>query len=575
MRIGKTHCYFVLFFILISIQALNQGIEQKFGQNSEDQKIYQKSMTTLAITQYTNQDPIAIFNDSAFGPTGYDFPGAGTPSDPYLIENYNITDSTIDLIWIENTTKSFRISNCFLDSSDSFFYGIYLVNVTQGMIETTIISNSGENGIGAYKSSEITISDCIIHDVGMGINFNNCSTSKISNNTIYNVPWVGIFMDYSNNNSLTNNTISDSSFDGIYLINSNNNTFTNNTIYNTSEEGIELQSSHYNNFSGSTIYNCAYGGIYLVNSHNTTLSLNTIHDCDWEGIYMDNSNNCTVVDNIIYDIYSEEGINLDTSHNNLFSGNTIDNCSFDNIYLSSSHNNTFLYNTIYNSPYRGIALFSSDNNTIYWNIVYNNTNYGLHISGASDDNSVKWNNFVHNNHIGGSQAFDSTTNNNIIYCNYWDDWTGLGNYSIDGAANNNDSSPLVSQVLPTVSIVTPLSLEYETDTIAVVLSGSPTIMHYWYYIDPLDSQNQTWTGREDRTLPDGLFTLHAYGNDTLGNIGYLAISFTIETSKTTTSTTTTSDDTTTTSKAGNFPGFIPILIFLTTLVMISQKRKKR
>jgi parallel beta-helix repeat protein len=492
--------------LLILVQ--NQVIAQKFNQNFEKLGINQKTMADSGIIQYTNLEPLAIFNDSAFGPTGYDFPGIGTPDDPYLIDSYNITDSTADAIWIENTTKYFKISNCFLDSEYANFYGIYLVNVTQGMFKSNIIINSGENGVGIIESDKITALDNIIHDVGVGIDI-----------------WK------------TNNSI----------------------------------------FSHNTIYNCPYSGINLINSHNNTLLLNNIHDCDYEGIYMDLSNNNTLKDNTIYDIYSERGIYSSTSHFNNFSGNTIYNCSFDNIYLYFSHNNSFLYNTIYESPYRGLALFSSNNNTIFWNNIYNNTNYGLQFNGTADSNFVKWNNFVRNNFIDGSQAFDDTTDKyNVITNNYWDDWSGTGNYSIAGAANNNDSSPMMSPVLPTVRIISPLTQEYGTDTIIVALTGHPTIKEYWYYIAPLDSQNQTWNVDEERLLPDGSYTLHAYGKDTLGNIGYMAISFTIETSTTTTitsATSTTSDETTTTSKAGVFPGFIPVLLFFVVLVVIDQRRK--
>ncbi|MFX0125605.1 MAG: Ig-like domain-containing protein, partial [Candidatus Hodarchaeota archaeon] len=80
---------------------------------------------------------------------------------------------------------------------------------------------------------------------------------------------------------------------------------------------------------------------------------------------------------------------------------------------------------------------------------------------------------------------------------------------------------------PTLTIDSPLAQEYATNTITITLSGADD---YWYYMEPVDTQNQTWTGDVTRTLIiDGVYTLHAYGNDSVGNIAEKTISFTIDT----------------------------------------------
>jgi len=81
-------------------------------------------------------------------------------------------------------------------------------------------------------------------------------------------------------------------------------------------------------------------------------------------------------------------------------------------------------------------------------------------------------------------------------------------------------------VIPTVLILLPVSQDYGTDTITVTLSGY--VEHYWYYITG-DTNNQTWTESEVRTLSDGTYTLHAYGNDTLDNTAHISATFTIDT----------------------------------------------
>ncbi|MHA2112162.1 MAG: Ig-like domain-containing protein, partial [Candidatus Hodarchaeales archaeon] len=80
---------------------------------------------------------------------------------------------------------------------------------------------------------------------------------------------------------------------------------------------------------------------------------------------------------------------------------------------------------------------------------------------------------------------------------------------------------------PSVTLISPLAQIYGTDTITVALSGNAS--HYWYYIESVDSQNQTWTTSVDRTLTDGTYTLNMYGNDSVGNIAHVPVTFTIDT----------------------------------------------
>ncbi|MHA2293547.1 MAG: ABC transporter substrate-binding protein [Candidatus Hodarchaeales archaeon] len=54
----------------------------------------------------------------------------------------------------------------------------------------------------------------------------------------------------------------------------------------------------------------------------------------------------------------------------------------------------------------------------------------------------------------------------------------------DGTIVNIDTIP------PNLSVNSPLTHFYSTDRITVTLSGAD---HYWYYIESVDSQNQTWT----------------------------------------------------------------------------------
>jgi hypothetical protein len=102
-----------------------------------------------------------------------------------------------------------------------------------------------------------------------------------------------------------------------------------------------------------------------------------------------------------------------------------------------------------------------------------------------------------------------------------------GNDSAGNEAHTNVSFT-IDTTPPTIVIDSPHPLIYATGTISIDLSGDA--IHYWYYIEGVDSQNQTWTPvGVSRTLDDGTYTLHAFGNDTVGNIAHSTVTFTLDT----------------------------------------------
>ncbi|MFX1283730.1 MAG: Ig-like domain-containing protein, partial [Promethearchaeota archaeon] len=102
-------------------------------------------------------------------------------------------------------------------------------------------------------------------------------------------------------------------------------------------------------------------------------------------------------------------------------------------------------------------------------------------------------------------------------------------YGKDSAGNEGHTSVTftIDTTPPTVTIDSPTKTTYATDTITVTLSGDAT--HYWYYIAGVDIVNQTWTTAFQRSLDDRSYTLHAYGNDSVGNEAHTSVTFTIDT----------------------------------------------
>ena len=133
----------------------------------------------------------------------------------------------------------------------------------------------------------------------------------------------------------------------------------------------------------------------------------------------------------------------------------------------------------------------------------------------------------------------------------------VGNTAYTSVTFTIDTTP------PTITIDSPTNTTYTTSTIIVDLSGDAE--NYWYYIVGIDSINQTWNSRLSRSLPDGIYTLHAYGNDSVGNEVHISVTLTIDTTATTT---------TTTPKISPFPNFPIILLFFGILVEFSQRFKR-
>lgn len=82
----------------------------------------------------------------------------------------------------------------------------------------------------------------------------------------------------------------------------------------------------------------------------------------------------------------------------------------------------------------------------------------------------------------------------------------------------------------TIKIQSPSGAISGTELVEVSLTGNAE--HYWYYIHNVDSVNQTWVTEISRSLSDGTYTLHAYGNDSVGNVDHKVLTFTVSTTTT-------------------------------------------
>jgi len=210
-----------------------------------------------------SHDPIYIEGNANFtaanGVTG----GAGTQSNPWIIENWSINAAagpppgweSYDGIVIYNTTDYFIVRNCLVENGGSDYTGIWLGTVKNGRVENNVMGN----GPFSYGIAVVWGSD------------NNIVTGNTCNGMMGN----GIFVWESDNNTVSNNTCSNNN-SGIYLYDSDNINLTNNTCENNLFHGIYLAGSSNNTLTNNTCSNNSYYGICIEDSYSNTITLNRL-----------------------------------------------------------------------------------------------------------------------------------------------------------------------------------------------------------------------------------------------------------------------------------------------------------
>ncbi|MHA2363579.1 MAG: right-handed parallel beta-helix repeat-containing protein [Candidatus Hodarchaeales archaeon] len=430
-----------------------------------------------------NNDPSPLVNPLKFHHPFYitsntdftflNFSGDGTLSNPYLIENYFIINSTSNyLIFIENTDVYFVIQFNLLFSLKGSQYGIFLQNVSNGKIETNNINTNTENGISLIDSSNILISNNVVYNNKIGIQLSSSDNNILINNDLFNNEF-GLTVNSANYNTFSYNNIFNntqhgtthsasnfSNFTGNYfyyndingfsLATSSNNLLINNIAYNNTDEGFYLgSSSFFNVIINNSAFNNLNSGFAIRSSSNSTFINNSAYDNIFGFYIYDSSNNNFFTNNILFD--NDLGFFLYTpsNNNNTFTNNVVYNNNY-GFNIDSSNNTKILNNSVYNNYNMGFILANSVNTTILYNIIVDNLNYGIYLDSSCSNSHIEKNSFIDNRLSGNSQGYDSGFNNTFTH-NYWSEWTSPdinGDYIVDEPYNidggvNQDLIPLV------------------------------------------------------------------------------------------------------------------------------------
>ncbi len=201
----------------------------------------------------TPSTPISITGNGGFNARST--MGDGSLANPWIIENREITGAG-NGIYIANTNAHFIIRNCAIHGMT--LSGIYLNNVTNGVIRDVEIYDNDVNCLLIANSDNITAEDISVHDSlgGYGIYIDNSNDIVLSNVAEAGCLNVGFYMVSSSNISMLGCSVQNQDWGiegygmGLWLLWVNYSDIVGNTFYGDSY-GIFMQGSNQNEISNN------------------------------------------------------------------------------------------------------------------------------------------------------------------------------------------------------------------------------------------------------------------------------------------------------------------------------------
>jgi parallel beta-helix repeat protein len=228
------------YYALLTLILLNCFILLSFDSNNNSNPFNQNVISIPPSPQFTPHAPILIESDGNF--SSYNFSGAGTRNNPYLITDYSISSHGASAVGIEisNTNSFFIINSCVIFSD---YIGILLSNIPSGQAKITnnrIYGDTEGGGIILGNLENCTISNNFCEDFMQGIHLNSASECLIIDNSIYYNSYQGINIRYSDSNVIIYNQILHTQEHGIALVGTSHN----NIIHHNILEGNMWSSTY-------------------------------------------------------------------------------------------------------------------------------------------------------------------------------------------------------------------------------------------------------------------------------------------------------------------------------------------
>lgn len=203
-------------------------------------------------TDESERPPIVIDGNADFIPKNGVIDGDGTPSNPYVIEDWRIVfrmdyDFSFWGIRIVNTSAHFLIRHVEISGGRASAYegtgfhaGIVLRNVSNGTIEDAVV-NGCRNGIQLFRVTDCTIRNCYVMVAESGVYVNGIQCN-VSGNSISLCRYEGAEISNSVNCTFSFNHVRDSR-DGLLLSWSSDIKVIDNEFTNITESGVAVRRS--------------------------------------------------------------------------------------------------------------------------------------------------------------------------------------------------------------------------------------------------------------------------------------------------------------------------------------------
>jgi len=486
--------------------------------------------TPQEVSGYTPHDTIYIFGNADFTAANGVSGGSGTPSDPYIIEGWEIDASFAHGMRIRNTDAHFTIRDVYVHSGGWTWNGIYFRSVSNGRVEYATITGS-HYGIYLESSTNATIrvNDIYSNSYNDGIYLNFSTNITVTGNKVSSNNGHGIWLDYSTDIAIMGNNLTENWENGIHLHSSVNVTIMGNNLTDNSGVGIWLDYSTDIAIMGNIFVS---EGIFLsgvtlshFNSHTITTD-NLVNNLP---VYYHKNCSDLVVDNVplgqllVANCTNVWAANLTMTNTNvgiemafvdgaLIKSNTLSNIEDHGVYLYTCTNVTIEDNNASWNNYDGIRIHSSSNIAIDDNKAISNTLWGIHLDYS--DNITIENNNASNNKYGMYLHF--STNVTISGNDIWNNgMEGIGLYSsanITVIGNNlsNNEFGIWLEFSPSATVIgNNLSNNdwgiylYDFSRNAIVTSNS-ILSNNKYGIYLMSSHNVTVSGNNVSNNRDGI-----------------------------------------------------------------------
>ncbi len=231
--------WFVCFIILILLPVESKFVDTKKPAQEEFRFLTNRLFENEFLISNTVDAVIDIEYDSNL--TDYSFPGDGSVSNPYRIEDYVIDTTMRYGIKIINTTKHILIQNCSI-RAEGRAIGVFQTASNTITIDNCTCDSFDRFGLLASYVPKMVVTNNLFIDNEQGINYNSCFEALIANNTFVDND-IGIRIE---NNStygvLSGNYIYDNS-NGMQLTNAPGNQIKENILFNNGV-GIILDSTY-------------------------------------------------------------------------------------------------------------------------------------------------------------------------------------------------------------------------------------------------------------------------------------------------------------------------------------------